>query len=337
VGIGAAPAEGVLRGLAEATGGACEFVAATEDAEAAIMRMFARIRAPRFATAEIRWPAKPTWQVPLPSGLFAGETIHAMARFDRALEGEATIVLHADKVTPALTSTCAFGAVVDDTRTLARMAASRHLSQVDAEAQLALALEYRLLTDRTNLIVVHERAAGEKAVDLPILASVAQMHAAGWGGLGTVHADMVVCRSAMPKFSAVDSMSFDMLDEPAPPSLRRAASRAVQSPPMHGWIRGFVQRWTAVGSPRIADLAPAGVPDAILDELRALVADGTSEADVVATFLETIADHLDAAGWDRRQLRPLRHAAAAGRTRATLRATMQSRMADWTYGLPVGG
>jgi len=44
----------------------------------------------------------------------------------------------------------------------------------------------RLLTSRTNLLVVHERAEGEKAKDLPELAQVAQMHAAG--GMGWVGA-----------------------------------------------------------------------------------------------------------------------------------------------------
>ena len=56
VGIGSAPAEGVLKRLAEASGGVCEFVAPNEDAEGAILRMFARLRAPRVERAEIAWP-----------------------------------------------------------------------------------------------------------------------------------------------------------------------------------------------------------------------------------------------------------------------------------------
>ena len=61
VGIGAAPAEGVLRQLAETTGGACEFVAPDEDAEAGILRMFARLRSPRVDHADVTWPGAPAW------------------------------------------------------------------------------------------------------------------------------------------------------------------------------------------------------------------------------------------------------------------------------------
>jgi len=53
VGIGAAPAEGVLRRLAEATQGACEFVAPGEEAEAGIVRMFGRLRG---SADRARWP-----------------------------------------------------------------------------------------------------------------------------------------------------------------------------------------------------------------------------------------------------------------------------------------
>ena len=75
--------------------------------------------------------------------------------------------------------------VVD--RTLARVAAARRIESATEAEQLKLALDYGLLTARTNLLVVHERAEGEKAQDLPELAKVAQMHAAGWHGVGSVH------------------------------------------------------------------------------------------------------------------------------------------------------
>lgn len=50
VGIGNAPAEGVLRRLAEETGGACDFVAPGEAVEPAVLRMFARLRSQRMAS-----------------------------------------------------------------------------------------------------------------------------------------------------------------------------------------------------------------------------------------------------------------------------------------------
>ncbi len=84
VGIGAAPAEGVLRRLAETTGGACEFVAPDEDAEAGILRMFARLRSPRVDHADVVWPGVPVWVTSPPRGLFGGETVHVFAGFAAA-------------------------------------------------------------------------------------------------------------------------------------------------------------------------------------------------------------------------------------------------------------
>ncbi|MBK6337985.1 MAG: hypothetical protein IPF60_20530 [Betaproteobacteria bacterium] len=93
VGIGSAPAEGVLRKLAVATGGACEFVAPNEGVQQAILRTFLRMRAPRVERAEIAWPGTPTWVTPLPQGLFGGETLHAYAGLRRPPQGAATLTL----------------------------------------------------------------------------------------------------------------------------------------------------------------------------------------------------------------------------------------------------
>ncbi len=187
MGIGSAPAEGVLKRLAEASGGACEFVAPNEDAEGAILRMFARLRAPRIERAEIAWPATVAWTTPLPGGLFGGETIHAFAGFAAAPSGDVALKLVARGDAKSLTASAALPATVVEDRTLARVAAARRIETASEAEQLQLALDYGLLTARTNLLVVHERAEGEKAQDLPELARVAQMHAAGWHGVGSVH------------------------------------------------------------------------------------------------------------------------------------------------------
>ena len=186
VGIGAAPAEGVLRQLAETTGGACEFVAPDEDAEAGILRMFARLRSPRVDHADVTWPGAPAWVTTTPRGLFGGETIHVFAGFAAAPTGDVAIRLVPAGGGEPLAARATLPAAVDPGETLARMAGAKRIESADAESRLALALQYQLLTDATNFIVVHERAEGEKAVDLPQLQQVAQMHAAGWGGVGSV-------------------------------------------------------------------------------------------------------------------------------------------------------
>jgi Ca-activated chloride channel family protein len=52
-----------------------------------------------------------------------------------------------------------------------------------------LALNYQLVTDQTNLILVHVREEGNKAEGLPELDKVSHMLAAGWGGVGSVITD----------------------------------------------------------------------------------------------------------------------------------------------------
>jgi hypothetical protein len=54
---------------------------------------------------------------------------------------------------------------------------------------LELALTYQLVTDQTNLILVHVREEGTKAEGLPELDKVTHMQAAGWGGAGSVLAN----------------------------------------------------------------------------------------------------------------------------------------------------
>ena len=93
-----------------------------------------------------------------------------------------------------------------------------------------------------------------------------------------------------------------------------------------------------VRSPPIADLSAAGVPNAILDELRALVAAGADEAEVVNAFLEAIVVLLKGANGDRRALRALRslrRRRASDATNTALESTIRSRMAEWTLPVPV--
>jgi hypothetical protein len=52
---------------------------------------------------------------------------------------------------------------------------------------LELALRHQLVTDGTNLFLVHRRVGDDKATDLPALQKITSMLAAGWGGTGSVH------------------------------------------------------------------------------------------------------------------------------------------------------
>jgi len=340
VGIGSAPAEGVLRRLAEASGGACEFVAPNEDAEGAILRMFSRLRAPRVDRADVAWPAAPAWTTPLPSGLFSGETIHAFAGFDVPPLGAITLALHAKDGVRPLTAAAQLGTEVVEDRTLARIAAARRIETAAEEEKLRLALDYGLLTARTNLIVVHERAAGEKAVDMPSLAHVAQMHAAGWHGVGSVHEvrcvdfaslDIRQCREASELNVFDDDIPFDSIGavtpgRPAP--LRSASTPAPES------LAPFIHALELAGPdglPRTVDgLERMGLTRDRADALRDLVASGYDEREVVEAFLEAVAMWADdaAAPLSRHLRRAMLHffvdAATSGDVRVLVRVIVDA-------------
>jgi Ca-activated chloride channel family protein len=83
------------------------------------------------------------------------------------------------------------------TNTLARLTAHAQYSELlgekaqhhgasQTENRQLLAVKYRLITDETNFVLVHERAGGDKAEEMPVAHKVAQMHPAGHGGVGTI-------------------------------------------------------------------------------------------------------------------------------------------------------
>lgn len=97
VGVGSAPAQTLLRRLAEATGGACVFVTPDEDPEETIVRMVERLRAPRVERVDVVWPSTPEWWTTPPTGAFAGETAHVFAGFRTPPQGDAMLQVHAHK------------------------------------------------------------------------------------------------------------------------------------------------------------------------------------------------------------------------------------------------
>ncbi|MEK8029259.1 VIT domain-containing protein [Ideonella sp. DXS29W] len=226
VGVGAAPAHSLLQRLAEASGGACEFATPGESLEAAVDRMFTRIRQQPLGRVRLQWRGAeahaPAWVAGLPGQVFAGDMVHVFAGFEGAVPAEVALVaedgdtfvaqgsLPASAEHQAAPESAQAGAA-----SLARMAASARLGGLDDEQALALALRYQLLTDRTHFLVVHERSDADKATDLAELHTVASMLAAGWGGMGEAAA-----AAGMPPPMA-------MLAVPAPADMRRRSVAAV--------------------------------------------------------------------------------------------------------------
>ena len=320
VGVGAAVAEGLVRGLAEATGGAYEFVHPNEDMAARIVRHFERIRAPR-AAATMTWPVEPTRRLPEPiERVFSGDTLHLLAWLPVQPAGPATLNLTlSDGQRLSQTVVLEPWPAAETADTLPRLAAARRIAQLSAEDATALAVEYQLVTPHTHFLMVDVRAEGEKATELPELRTVPHRLAAGWGGVGSVAVPdacpvmMEACEPIPP--AALSPRIAETLSAPrvTRKSQMLGRTRALfdvlreetqsMAPPMAtvaGSPAGFA-RWLEANAARLADprqpwptlaeLALAGLPDDLLTRLRELVGQGEAEDAVVAALLHAFLQH----------------------------------------------
>jgi Ca-activated chloride channel family protein len=247
VGIGSSPSENLLRRLAVETNGACDFVAAGEAVEPAIVRMFNRLRSPAVTKVSVQWPEgfTPKLLTKVDSTAFDGDTLHASAWFSTKPTGRITLLgqlVGQDTVqelgsveinqTPA-TSTA-----------LSRLAAAGQMQHLTSATKATkLALDYQLVTEHTNFLMLHERSAEDKALNMPELHKVKQMLPAGWGGTGVDHQIQYSMPSKMMK--SVMSMSHE-LTAPTLMRGRGALSTQVQSLEISGMdhydIPAFLRR-----------------------------------------------------------------------------------------------
>jgi hypothetical protein len=205
IGVGSAPSESLLREVADKSGGACELVSPNQDIATVIVRMFRRMRSARCENLAIAWGEDVLWQSALPKSLYGGDTIHLFARM--AVKPQRLPVLSWMVSETAMQISAAQNQTLEGT-CLARMVASGQMLELGEQISLiqrivqsaddrvslptlidqalVLALNYQLVTDQTNLLLVHVREEGKKAEGLPALEKIAHMQAAGWGGTGSV-------------------------------------------------------------------------------------------------------------------------------------------------------
>jgi hypothetical protein len=211
--------------------------------------------------------------------------------------------------------------------------------------QLRLALDYHLLTDRTNFVVVEVRREEDKATQLPQLQKIAQMHAAGWGGVGSVVESLGRQRSvAFMEDLELDlcSGAHNALDVDVAPSTTRKSvdvraqtqvapipptARQVDVPPID-WtpmLRALDARYTASWLGKLPtsfnELRNLGVHEAILSNLDAVrfnrswpgLMDKREQAlmerELVHAFLAALGPWAEVIGVSRQLLRALRRMA----------------------------
>ncbi|MFY9138485.1 VIT and vWA domain-containing protein [Zwartia sp.] len=192
IGIGSSASEGLLRRLAIATKGACDFVAPGEAVEPAILRMFNRMRTPNVTDVTIEWPEgiEPRDITALDSAAFEGDTLHVSAWFESAPTGTVTLKARlAGDTRPQILGQVelkAEAAALSST-TLSRLAAAKRLSEDLAHAiHSKIALDYQLVSQYTSFLLIHQREEQERALDMPRLHKIKQMLPAGYGGSSQV-------------------------------------------------------------------------------------------------------------------------------------------------------
>lgn len=195
LGVGSAPAESLLRELAEVSGGACEMVSPNQSMQQAVGRLLDRMRKSCAVETHLEFAEKVLYESPGPREITQGDTIHQWAQTSArpstapsmqwTLAGQ-THTRQADNL------------IWDEEGVLPRLCAAQRLLDTNEEQrQRALALQYQLITKHTNFIVVHERAEGEKAQDLPVLKQVEHMQAAGAGGYGSAMQDLRIAQYSL--------------------------------------------------------------------------------------------------------------------------------------------
>jgi Ca-activated chloride channel family protein len=187
VGVGSAPAETLLKELAEQTGGACELVSPKENIELAILRMFHRIRQAKAHNIEIDWGTEeqPEWTIGTDTAIFSENTTHVFAGFKSKPKKPALLSYQLGDDSERIGVGAAELTTINCAN-LPRLANAQRIKTALEGDQIALALMYQLITKHTNCLLVHIRADDEKATDLPELMNIAQMQAAGWSGAGSV-------------------------------------------------------------------------------------------------------------------------------------------------------
>lgn len=177
VGVGFAPGEHVIRDMAEETGGACELANPNENMADVIIRMFNRMRGTIARNIRIEWPEKPVWESRLPNYIYDGETVHSFALVKNRPGTSPALRWQADE------QECeakAENIEATDNFDLARLGHARQIEECksDSEKQ-AIAIKYRLVSEKTSLILVYER---EDKINEPLkIQRVPQMPAHGHG------------------------------------------------------------------------------------------------------------------------------------------------------------
>ncbi len=294
VGIGSSPAQNHLQRLAEATGGACEFVAPGEDVHAATIRMFTRLRGPHMKAPTVVWPEgiKPIWTSTAPLQIFDGDCVNVMALLETAPEGDVTLLAQApDTTQPVAIASAAISGQRIHAHELSRLVGYQRVQSTTVDqseaANLKECVDYQLITDQTNFVLVYERADAQAMVEMPELVKVPQMMPASSAMYSAAREYSGSPMSAPRVWLSIRSSAAARIDARSPIQLKAPEADTPQG----------LSLWLAVTKRKdwpksYVELRRIGVPSLTVDwlELEIAAQDGMliREEVVVRAFIEAV-------------------------------------------------
>jgi hypothetical protein len=244
-----------------------------ENMQRAVERLLMRLRQTHAIEQTVGCSGPVLWQTPATRHATPGEGLTAWRQIKVVEGSELQVELcNQEQDRPVVCPV-----IWDDCIELARIAAAIRLRDMtDAKTREALAIKYQLVTSETNLILVHQRAEGEKAEDLPELHHVRPMLAAGWQGNGSIQQ-----LNAMPLQvlrTGYDNVPFEILQESRSmkfgiesDSSSIMYSKAASTPAV--WRTGRTQ-----AAARVDGMSSSGMDDIEIPAFLRKAADDTSQS-----------------------------------------------------------
>lgn len=225
IGVGSAPAESLLKELAEVSGGACELIGTNENMGEAVMRLIDRMRQSHPMEVGIQDLRLNPVVVSTMRPVCDGQTLHVWTRMAVKPDRAPTLLCGTELSQASLNW--------DADGTLSRLHANHQLQTMTLPSQAtAFALKYQLISRFTNYLLVHKRGEGERASGLPHLQQIRSMLAAGHAGSGSVR-DRSASRalpSLAPHGMDIGEASTSDLSRPAVWRQSRSPAKAAPAP-----------------------------------------------------------------------------------------------------------
>jgi len=215
VGIGAAPNEHLVKGLARAGRGASVFVHPGERIESRVLPLYGKIRSRTLENLKIQWGTsnKGVEQAPVEAEIFENETTTFLARLPETLLPPRMVSVTARLNGDVLSRNIPVMTVESDVAPIPLLWARERIRDLEEnggyhekrgsrqmdrkngnrrESIISLSRDFKILSRYTSYVALEERAETEKNLNAPVLRRIPVSVAVGWHGMGSLFGGVVV-------------------------------------------------------------------------------------------------------------------------------------------------